>query len=95
MHPAVHGLSCTVLNLFLILQYFQNSDRETDEEEEEAAVTPIMVEDALEQIVDEEILLEMPKHRRCGAHTVNLIATADVSKVIICSFILAVFPYLL
>jgi hypothetical protein len=38
------------------------------------------VEDAL-QVANEEILLELPKHNRCGAHTVNLMATTDISEV--------------
>jgi hypothetical protein len=41
-----------------------------------------MVEDALEQAVDDEVMLELPRHSRCAAHTVDLLATTDVSKVI-------------
>jgi hypothetical protein len=38
------------------------------------------VEDAL-QVTNKEILLELPKHNRCGAHTINLMATTDISEV--------------
>lgn len=44
-------------------------------------VTAVMVGDALEEEMDEDVRRELPKHRRCGAHTVNLMATTDVSKV--------------
>jgi len=40
-----------------------------------------MVGEALEDEVEEEVQGELPKHHRCAAHTVNLLATADVSKV--------------
>jgi hypothetical protein len=33
------------------------------------------------QVTNKEILLELPKHNRCGAHTINLMATTDISEV--------------
>jgi hypothetical protein len=36
---------------------------------------------------DEELQLDLPKHNRCGAHTVNLMATTDVSEVIFSTLI--------
>jgi hypothetical protein len=38
----------------------------------------VEVEEAL-QNADSEIQVDLPKHYRCSAHTVNLMATTDVS----------------
>ena len=64
-----------------MLTSFQDSDRETDDEEDDLVVMPIMLGDTLKQMTDEGICLELPKYHRCGAHTVNLMATVEVSKV--------------
>ena len=44
-------------------------------------VTAVLLGDALEEEIDEDVRRELPKHRRCGAHTVSLMGTADVDKV--------------
>jgi len=43
---------------------------------------------------DEELQLYLPKHNRCGAHTVNLMATSDVSEVIFSTLIVNPDPIL-
>ena len=43
---------------------------------------------------DEELQLYLPKHNRCGAHTVNLMATYDVSEVIFSTLIVNPDPIL-
>ena len=40
---------------------------------------PIQLHDALEE-EDEDLRYNLPKHARCAAHTMNLIASADVNK---------------
>jgi hypothetical protein len=47
-----------------------------DDEEDDSATVP--VGDALD---GEEGVAGMPHHRRCAAHTVNLMATTDISRV--------------
>jgi hypothetical protein len=44
---------------------------------------------------DEELQLYLPKHNRCGAHTVNLMATSDVSEVIFSTLIVNPDPILI
>jgi hypothetical protein len=68
--------------LFILLYYLQwDADEPVLEPEETDSPVVVMVEDALEDEVEDEVKRELPKHRRCAAHTVNLMATTDVSKV--------------
>jgi hypothetical protein len=53
---------------------------EEDPAGEEEPVALVGVEEAL-QAAEGEIQLDLPKHNRCSAHTVNLLATTDVSEV--------------
>jgi hypothetical protein len=41
----------------------------------------VEVEEALRN-ADAEIQVDLPKHNRCSAHTLNLMATTDISEVI-------------
>lgn len=52
-------------------------------QEGDSLPTTIHVGEALEveREEDEEVRRELPKHRCCGAHTLNFLATTDVSKV--------------
>lgn len=55
--------------------------REEEEDLEEVVIgRPADVHDQLED-EGEETLLELPKHYRCAAHTINLMATVDIEKV--------------
>jgi hypothetical protein len=58
------------------------------EHEEAEPPVVVMVGETLDDDVDEEVQGELPKHHRCAAHTVNLMATTDVSKVSFLSFFL-------
>ena len=42
---------------------------------------PIQLHDALEEEDEVNLRYNLPKHARCAAHTLNLIASADVNKV--------------
>ena len=53
---------------------------------DDGALDIVEVEEAL-QDADAEIQLDLPKHNRCGAHTVNLMATTDISEVIFLLFL--------
>lgn len=45
-------------------------------------VTTVLLGDALvDDGMDDDARRELPMHRRCGAHTVSLMGTVDVSKV--------------
>lgn len=44
-------------------------------------VTAVPLKDALEEEMDEDVLEELPKPRRCVAHTDSVMGTTDVSKV--------------
>ncbi len=57
------------------------------------AIVGIPLGDAL-MAADEELQLYLPKHNRCGAHTVNLMATSDVSEVIFSTLIVNPDPIL-
>jgi hypothetical protein len=46
----------------------------------EPAPEPIQLHDALEREAEGHAKYNLPKHARCAAHTMNLIASADVNK---------------
>ena len=47
---------------------------------DEPAAEPIQLHDALEREAKGHAKYNLPKHARCAAHTMNLIAAADVNK---------------
>jgi hypothetical protein len=47
---------------------------------DEPAPEPIQLHDALEREAEGHAKYNLPKHARCAAHTMNLIASADVNK---------------
>ena len=47
---------------------------------DEPAAEPIQLHDALEEEDEVHLRYNLPKHARCAAHTMNLIAAADVNK---------------
>ena len=53
---------------------------------EDRQVDIVEVEEALRN-ADAEIQVDLPKHNRCSAHTLNLMATTDISEVIFFTFL--------
>jgi hypothetical protein len=41
----------------------------------------MVVGEAMDDDLEDKVQLELPKHHRCTAHALNLMATTDVSKV--------------
>lgn len=56
--------------------------QELNEEEGEAVVMAVLVGDTLEEDMDKDVCQGLPKQRLCGAHTVSLMGTTDVNKVV-------------
>jgi hypothetical protein len=51
------------------------------EEVEPPVMVMVVGEDAAEDDLEDKVRRELPKHHRCSAHALILMATTDVSKV--------------
>jgi len=69
------------ISLLFLSTVLWNADETVLDPEEAVNPVVVMVGEALEDEVEEEVQGELPKHHRCAAHIVNLMATADGSKV--------------
>ena len=70
-----------------ISAFNRNSERDAEQQEQEVVdpevvhTSTILVADALEEVNQQEEVVQLPKHRRCAAHTVNLLSSRDVENV--------------
>ncbi len=64
-----------------IIPVINDDEDEEDKEDVVDETRVVIVGGALDNDMDDEVLAELPKRHRCAAHTLNLMATTDVSKV--------------
>lgn len=77
-HKVVSTTTDNGANYVSAFDQFGPSDTQEHVDPDEVLATPVFMEDLLREDEEEE---ELPKHHRCVSHTVNLLATADTSKV--------------